>query len=229
MSLSSELTVGERLARVLLPEQIKITENLYVGPSMFTAIGVTIFLLTICLILRLTVIKNLKNIPGKIQTFLEMIVKFYDNMARESAHEYAGFIGPYIMAAGFYICISTLVELIGFRPALSDINTCLSLGIFTFLVIGFLGFKKKGLGKRLKRYLNPINVITDFAVPVSLSFRLFGSIVSGLLIMELVYAYMATSFILPAFVSVITTLFHALIQAYIFSTLTSLFVGEAIE
>lgn len=221
-------TSGERLARALLPEKVKIF-GLEVGPSLFTAVGVTIFLLILCLILRLTVIKKMKMVPTKFQMVLEMIVGFFDRAAKESTHEYSGFIGPYMMASATFICIGTLVELLGLRPALADINACLALGLSTFIIINFFGFKKKGVGGRMKRYLNPINIITDMAVPVSLSFRLFGSIVSGLLMMELIYSYLALSFVLPAFLSVLTTLFHALIQAYIFSTLTSLFVGEAIE
>ena len=62
-----------------------------------------------------------------------------------------------------------------------------------------------------------------------MGFRLFGSIMSGMLIMEMVYGFLMTSFVVPVIVSVITTLFHALIQAYIFATLTTLFVAEATE
>ena len=80
-----------------------------------------------------------------------------------------------------------------------------------------------------RHFLNPINIVTDLAVPVSMGFRLFGSIMSGMLIMEMVYGFLFTSFVVPVFVSVVTTLFHALIQAYVFATLTSLFVAEATE
>lgn len=228
-TLISSGSVKERLTEALLPEKIKIFGNLHVGPSMFTALGVTAVILIICVILRLTVIRKLSNVPKKPQMVLESIINFFDKLARETTHEYSGFIGPYIMAAASFICLSTLVELLGFRPAMSDINTCFAFGIATFLVIHFFGVRKKGFSHRAKRLLNPINIITDIAVPISLSFRLFGSIVSGMLIMELIYSYIALSFVLPAFVSVITTLFHALIQSYIFITLTSLFVGEAIE
>ncbi len=222
-------SVKERLSEALLPEKIKIFEGFEVGPSMFTALGVTAALLLVCLILRLTVIKKLSNVPKKPQMFLEMIVKFFDKLAKDSTHDLENFVGPYVMAAAAFISLSTLVELLGIRPALADINTCFALGLSSFAVIHFFGVKKRGLGVRLKRMLNPINIITDIAVPVSLSFRLFGSIVSGLLIMELIYSYIALSFVVPVIVSVITTLFHAFIQAYIFATLSSLFIGEAVE
>lgn len=225
----SSSSVKERLSEALMPEKVRIFGNFEVGPSMFTALAVTAFLLAICVVLRLTVIRKLRNVPKKPQILIEMIVKAFDKLAKDATHDLENFVGPYVMAAASFICVSTLVELLGIRPALADINTCFALGFSTFVVIHFFGVKKRGLGIRLKRMLNPINIITDIAVPVSLSFRLFGSIVSGLLIMELIYSYIALSFVLPVLVSVITTLFHALIQAYIFSTLSSLFIGEAVE
>ena len=60
-----------------------------------------------------------------------------------------------------------------------------------------------------------------------MSFRLFGSISSGLMVTELVYHFIFLSFGLPVIVGVLFTCFHALIQAYVFAILSSLFVGEA--
>ena len=77
----------------------------------------------------------------------------------------------------------------------------------------------KGMGKTLK----------DFSLPVSMSFRLFGALLSGALVTELVYYYTALSFVLPVLVGVMFTLLHALIQAYVLTMLTSLFYGEVTE
>ncbi len=228
-TLISKVSVGKRLTEALLPEKIKIVGNLYVGPSMFTAFGITLVLLIVCIILRITVIRKLRVVPKKPQMILELMVNYFDKTSKETAYEYAGFMGPYIMVAAIYIAISTLVELLGIRPALGDINGCIALGILSFIAIHYFGLRKQGFPRRAKRLLNPINIITDIAVPVSLSFRLFGSIVSGLLITELIYSYIHLSFVLPVLVSLITTIFHAVVQAYIFITLTSLFVYEAIE
>lgn len=221
-------SVGERLAEALLPEPVRLFGDLSVNPSYFTAVGVTLFLILVAALIRIFFIPKFKEVPSAFQLFLESIVNFFDKLAHDTAHDTANFVGPYIFTAAVYICIGTLVELFGIRPAFADINTCISMGFMTFVIINFFGAKKKKW-RRATRYLNPINIMTDLAVPVSLSIRLFGSIVSGLLIMELVYSYIAMSFAIPAVLSVITTLFHALIQAYIFATLTSLFVGEAIE
>lgn len=218
--------VGERLSEALSPEKVSLFgTKILVNPGFYTAFAVSVILITVAVILRLTVIKNLKRVPGKIQAALETFVGGFSKMAEGA---YGGFVGGYITVAALYICVGTLVELLGFRPIMADLNACLAMGVSTFGLIFFFGFKSHGK-KRFKRFLNPINLITDLAVPVSMSFRLFGSIVSGMLIMELCYSFMFTSIVIPVFVSVITTLFHALIQAYIFATLSSLFIAEAAE
>ena len=62
-----------------------------------------------------------------------------------------------------------------------------------------------------------------------MSFRLFGALLSGLLVTELVYYYVGLSFVLPVVVGVLFTLLHALIQTYVLATLVSIFYGEAVE
>ncbi|MBR1746707.1 MAG: F0F1 ATP synthase subunit A [Clostridia bacterium] len=218
--------IGERLGKALTPQKVSwFGTDIMVNPSYYTGFAVMAILVVAAIILRLTVVRHMKRVPGKVQSVLELIVGGFSKMAEG---EYGGFVGAYIMVAAIYVCLGTLVELLGFRPIMADLNACLALGISTFGLIFFFGFKKKGLA-RFKHFANPINIITDLAVPVSMSFRLFGSIVSGLLISELIYSFMFTSFVFPVIVSVITTLFHALIQAYVFATLSTLFIQEATE
>jgi F-type H+-transporting ATPase subunit a len=76
-----------------------------------------------------------------------------------------------------------------------------------------------GVGKTLK----------EFSLPISMSFRLFGALLSGLLVTELVYYYVALSFVLPVVVGVLFTLLHALIQTYVLTMLTALYYGEVSE
>ena len=77
----------------------------------------------------------------------------------------------------------------------------------------------KGIGKTLK----------EFSLPISMSFRLFGALLSGLLVTELVYYYVNLSFVLPVVVGVLFTLLHALIQTYVLTMLTALYYGEVSE
>ena len=71
--------------------------------------------------------------------------------------------------------------------------------------------------------------LKDFSLPISMSFRLFGALLSGALVTELIYYYTALSFVLPVIVGVLFTLLHAVIQAYVLTMLTSMFFGEVTE
>ena len=137
----------------------------------------------------------------------------------------------YAFGAGVYIFVGTIFELFGFQalttaghsislPApLSDVNAAISLGVLSYFVIfagGILGNGVKGIGLGLKK----------FSLPLSLSFRLFGALLSGLLVTELVYYYSSMSYVLPVVVGVLFTLLHALIQAYVLTLLTTMFYGE---
>lgn len=217
---------SERLSKVLSPDKVSLFgTKIMVNPTFYSAFAVMLILVIAAIIIRLTIIRKLKNVPGKVQKILEMLVGGFGKMAEG---KYENFVGCYILIAALYIGLGTLIELFGFRPIMSDINACVTMGLSTFFLINFYGFRARGF-KRLKHFINPVNLLTDVAVPVSMSFRLFGSIVSGVLITELVYSFILTSFVIPVVISVITTLFHAFIQSYIFATLSSLFIKEAIE
>ena len=205
-----------------------------VNDSVFSGFVVVVALLLVALIFRLTVIRKWKTTPTAMQMFLEWLVSFFDKSADEMTEEYSGLMGPYTLGAAAYICCGVLIEMFGLRPAMADLGACLALALCTFLFIHTLGFAKNK-ARRLLHYVNPINIITDLAVPVSMTFRLFGSILSGMVIMDMVYIlvegiwYIGLPLILPAILTPLFTLFHAFIQSYVFASLTLTFVQEAIE
>ena len=205
-----------------------------VDPAFISALVVSGVLLLAALLLRLLVIPRFRMVPGKLQLALEELVGFFDNLAKSSSPHRNTFLGAYVFAAGVYIFVGTLFELFGIQavttggvsvslPApLSDINGAIALGCLSYLVImsgGIAGNGVKGIGLTLK----------DFSLPVSMSFRLFGALLSGLLVTELVYYYIHLNFVLPVAVGVMFTLLHALIQTYVLTMLTALFYGEVTE
>ena len=205
-----------------------------VDPAFISALVVSGLLLLTAALLRLLVIPRFRMVPGKLQLALEELVGFFDNLAKSSSPHRNTFLGAYVFAAGVYIFTGTLFELFGIQavttggvsvslPApLSDINGAIALGCLSYLVImsgGIAGNGVKGIGLTLK----------DFSLPVSMSFRLFGALLSGLLVTELVYYYIHLSFVLPVAVGVMFTLLHALIQTYVLTMLTALFYGEVTE
>uniref|UniRef100_UPI003FEEE615 F0F1 ATP synthase subunit A n=1 Tax=Candidatus Limivicinus sp. TaxID=3030905 RepID=UPI003FEEE615 len=202
-----------------------------VSPAMISAIVVSGILLLAALLIRIFAIPRFKMVPGKFQSAIELLVSTFDNLAKTNSPRRNSFLGVYAFGAGVYIFVGTLFELFGVQvmtisghsvslPApLSDVNAAISLGVLSYFVIfagGILGNGVKGSSRGLKK----------FSLPLSMSFRLFGALLSGLLVTELVYYYASLSYVLPVIVAVLFTLLHALIQSYVLTLLTTMFYGE---
>ncbi len=215
-------------------EKISLFGLMDVNPAVISAFCVTVMVLVFAALVRIFVIPKFTLVPGKFQLLLEEWVGFFVNLAKSNSPHQNGFLGVYLFCAGSYIFISTIFELFGLQgvttlgssialPApISDINGAICMGVMSYLVIlsgGIIGNGLKGVGATLK----------DFSLPISMSFRLFGALLSGLLVTELVYYYLTLSFLLPVVVAVLFTLLHALIQTYVLTMLTSVFYGEVSE
>lgn len=228
-------TVKEAMRDGVLHEDNRISLfGLEVNPALISAYVVTGAILLAAVLIRIFAIPRFKTIPGKMQTILEKPVEFFSDMARTNSPDKSGFVGAYIFSAGLYIFLSTLFELLGVQavttrgasislPApIADINGAIAMGVTSYLVILGAGLITGGLKGML-------GVLKDFSLPISMSFRLFGALLSGLLVTDLVYYYTTLSFVLPVFVGVMFTLLHAVIQTYVLTTLVSIFYGEATE
>ena len=183
-----------------------------VNPGLISAMTVSAILLIAAACIRVFVIPKFKLVPGRFQLLLEQAVSLFDGMAKTSSPQRNGFLGAYIFGAGAYIFVGTLFELLGLQavtttgrsvtlPApLSDVNGAIALGCLSYLVIlsgGIAGNGLKGVGSTLK----------EFSLPISMSFRLFGALLSGLLVTELVYYYVQLSYVLPVLVGVLSCFF----------------------
>ena len=229
-------SIQEVMRDAVLHESAKIDlfGMLSVNPGLISAFTVTGVLLLLALLVRVLVIPGFQYKPGRLQMLLEQVVELFDGLASSNSPHRHKFLGAYVFAAGVYIFVGTIFELFGIQavttggasialPApLSDINGAVALGCLSYGVIlsgGIAGNGLRGVGMTLK----------DFSLPISMSFRMFGALLSGALVTELVYYYIHLSFVLPVAVDVLFTLLHALIQAYVLTMLTALFYGEVSE
>ena len=229
-------TVQEAMRDAVLHDvnQVSLFGLKNVNPGLISAFLVTAVLLLAAVLIRVFAIPRFQMIPGRLQLLLEQAVGLFDGMAKNSSPHRFRFVGAYIFAAGAFIFVGTLFELLGIQavtvkghpitlPApLSDVNAAIALGTLSYLVILSGGIASNGLGGVGK-------TLKEFSLPISMSFRLFGALLSGLLVTELVYYYVALSFVLPVVVGVLFTLLHALIQTYVLTMLTALYYGEVSE
>lgn len=208
--------------------------GLPVNPGLISAYVVTAALLIFALVVRFVALPRFQTVPSSFQSVIEWIVEFFSGMAKKNSPHKTAFVGAYIFGVGVYIFMGTLFELLGLQvittsgesislPApVSDINGAIAVGVMSYLIILLAGLFTNGVK-------GVLGVLKDFSLPISMSFRLFGALLSGLLVTELVYYYVTLSFVLPVVVGVLFTLLHALIQTYVLTTLVSIFYGEAVE
>ncbi len=217
----------------VVPKKAFRIGSFVVTETMISAAIATLALILFALVVRIFLIPRWRKEYEKksgLRILVEYLVNMFDGNAVEQTHNNSGFTGAFYFACAAFICIGTLTEMFNLRPPTSDLSLTLVLGILSFLVIFALGFKAKK-GKRLLHYLNPINLLTDCVVPFSLALRMFGSVFSGYLIMHLIYTLLPIwlNVAIPAVGNVIFTLFHAVIQSYIFMFLSMCLINEAIE
>ena len=159
-------SVNETMQDAVLHEGDKISFfGMRVNPAVLSAFVVTGILLVFAAIVRIFVIPGFSYIPGKFQLLLEQAVGMFENLAKTNSPHRNNFLGAYLFAAGAYISIGTLFELVGIPwmtaagasvslPApLSDINGAIMMGCLSYLVIlsgGILSNGFRGVGRTLK-------------------------------------------------------------------------------
>lgn len=138
--------------------------------------------------------RNLKKRPGKLQVLTEKIVTMLYGMVRDTMGEHNLYWAPYI---GTLFASSVLGSFIGmtgiFRSTTSDLSTVLVWAVMTSVLVWACTIKNAGLKSWLKGYINPMNIISDLAQPVSMSFRHFGNIMGGGVLTTLLYAALSAA------------------------------------
>lgn len=223
---------------------IPITETVVNGWIVVAVISV------ICFILG----RNLSTRnPSKKQILAEKAVLMLQDLIKSTMGEHNMFFLPYIGALFSYSMLSSLSGLVGLRAPTGDLNTTFAFALVAFFLIQFYNIKNKGVGGWLKGFtepvavITPLNLISEIASPISMAFRHFGNIASGIVITGLIYGALAglsklllgwipvigsIPFLqagIPAVLSLYFDVFTSFLQAYIISMLTMVYVGGANE
>lgn len=172
--------------------------------------------------------------PSHLQNIAEMAVEALDGMVKENMGQYAPKFRNYIGALFFFVLLSNLSGLLGLRPPTADYGVTFALGVISFFIIQYNNIKYNKLNAA-KNLLDPIpvflpiNIIGELAVPLSLSLRLFGNVLSGTVMMALIYGLLSKiAFGWPAFLHIYFDIFSGCIQTYVFCMLTMVFTANKI-
>ena len=240
---------GEDLENALLLSGSGDVDFMIHGLFSYELFGQTVWITTshVCILIVMLIIlgfglavnitmRKATDVPGTFQNIAELIVEMLDGMVKNSMGKNAKNFANYVGTLFIFILVSNISGLIGLRPPTADYGTTLALALITFSIINFQKFKHQHVSGVIKGLCDPwvfwapINLIGDFAVPVSMSLRLFANVLSGLVIETLVYALLQkVAYFWPAFLHVYFDLFSGAIQTYVFCMLTMTYVNQAIE
>lgn len=204
------------------------------------------------IIAALLLTRNLKPVPTtKRQIMLEYVVGSLrdlvkGNMGNDIEKRMPNIL-PYLGSLLLFFACSNLIGLLGFKSPTTDVDTTLAWALMTVFLIYYEGMRVKGLGywKGLLEpipIMLPLNIVSEFATPISLTFRPFGNILGGTVIMGLLYqllGFISTlipnvsipflQLVIPVPLHLYFDLFAGCLQAFIFIMLTMVFVSNAVE
>ncbi len=193
-------------------------------------------ILIVLAIIARSQLKKFKVVPKGFQNIVEAIIEAFDNFVVNSVGEkYAG-IAPWFFMVFMFIISSSLFSTFGLRAPTADWATTFALALASFVIMVFMGIKYRKTDY-LKSLFEPniiffpMNLIGELSKPVSLSFRLFGNVLAGTIILTLYYAL--TPYLvqigIPALMHGFFDVIMGFLQTYIFVIISLMYVSGAVE
>jgi F-type H+-transporting ATPase subunit a len=192
-------------------------------------------------------------VPRGLYNFVEMLVQFVRNeiAVKNIGEKDADRFTPYLVSAFFFILFLNLFGLVPFAAtATANISVTVMMALFTFLITQYAQIKAQGIGGYLAHLTGgvpkslaplwlimvPVEILGLFTKPFALTVRLFANMVAGhfviLALLGLIFAlnssWIALASVPMALSIFLLELFVAFVQAYIFTMLSSLFIGAGV-
>ena len=178
--------------------------------------------------------RDLKLQPRGLQSILETVVEFLQNLLRENIGPKGQEAFPFVATLFLFILFSNLVGLVWpgvTKSPTEDLNVTLGLAVLVFMSMIYYGIKVQGLKKYLLGFFKPNFcsspfISSIFVKPITLAFRLYGNIFAGavfITILDLLFKP-----VIPV-VGLILGVFVGVIQAYLFLMLAMAYIASAME
>ncbi|MGI6169082.1 MAG: F0F1 ATP synthase subunit A [Christensenellales bacterium] len=209
--------------------------EVWITRTIFNTWIIMLLLIVFAIVVRI-MLKKFKEVPKGFQNTIEAGVEIFDNFMRNSAGEKLMPLGKWFFTVFIFILVSNISGVLGFRPPTADWATTFALALATFILIQAMGIRHRKM-KYIKSFFEPnpiffpLNVIGELARPISLSFRLFGNVLAGLILLTLVYSItpIFMRFGLPVVLHAYFDLLSGALQTYIFCILSLMFIRGATE
>lgn len=249
------MTIQDRIVEEFMPDQYVreqgITPTIYGSEKLynffanffknnalnaFSLLRMLLILNIILISIAILISRHLSRIPSKRQVLFEMIYSFFENLTSETLGKKYSHFTPYVLTIFIFIWSANFIGVIpipGFMEPTRNINVPLGMGLMVVGVVHYMAIKKKGVLPYLKGFaepfipLAPINVVGEFSKAISISFRLFGNVLGGAIIL-IVISSLVRFIILPVGLNLFFGLFIGTIQAFVFTMLAISYIAVEI-
>ncbi len=187
------------------------------------------------IIISFIIYKKISLIPNYIQCLFEPLIEAFDDLVKDTMESNDRKYFALTTALFLFLLLCNYIGVIpGCEEPTKDLNTPLGLAILGFVISHYSGIKVKGIKKYLSEYLQPfflmapLNVIGELAKIISISFRLFGNIMGGSIII-IVVSHLVYNLVLPPFLYGFFGIFVGTVQAFVFTMLTLVYIALQIK
>lgn len=198
--------------------------------TMATSLGISIVLVSVAALMRSAV---LKRPTGRLATVTEITVEWLDQLVTDVVGRPVPWLVMFSGSLFLFIAVCNVSgQLPGIHPPTANLPTTSALAVVVFLTVPVAGILSQGTKGYLRHYfmpnplLFPLHLVSEFSRTIALSMRLFGNMMSGHLIVALLVAL--AGFLVPAPLMALDLLI-GLLQAYIFTLLTTVYIGAALR
>ncbi|SHE98526.1 ATP synthase F0 subcomplex A subunit [Caldanaerobius fijiensis DSM 17918] len=210
--------------------KVVFTIPLFKGIPVTDTVVVTWIIMAILIVLMILLTRRFEEVPRGAQNVLEIIVESINNLTRQLIGEKWRSFAPYFGTVAIFLVFANIIGVIGFKPPTRDISLTAALAVMTMAIYIGAYIKYKGFKNWLVSFVKPIpllGILDLFTRPLSLTVRLYGNILAGVIIMELIYRVIPI--VIPAALSLYFDFFDGFIQMLIFVFLSMLYVSEAVN
>ncbi|MDA8426585.1 MAG: F0F1 ATP synthase subunit A [Treponema sp.] len=241
----ASLSIGERVSKAMLTRTVFTLHPFGLSVPISDTILTSWIVIAVIFLLGLVATRRLKEVPSKPQVLLEAFIGFINKTAEDNLghhwREFAAFLGSIFT----FLLIANLAPIVtpvggfGFeppfviKPLTRDINITAAFAVIVIVVTIASSLRVKNPGGFLKSLVSPVPLMLPFNLleyiikPFSLAMRLFGNMLAAFILMQLIEAIVPV--IIPPIFSLYFDLFDGLIQAVVFSFLSTIYIAEAIE
>lgn len=187
--------------------------------------------MAIVIVLAWLATRRLTLVPRGWQNVMEIAVTAILDQVKANMGTRGMILAPFIVALFLFLLIANWLGLVpGFSSPTNDLNTTLGLALLVIVMVQIFGMLNKGVWRYLKHFLQPnplflpINLIEELSKPVTLSFRLFGNIVAGEIL--IIILGMLVPYVIPT-AWLAFSVFVGAIQAFIFTILSLSYLANS--